>query len=715
MSDRDDFFLPFRKLRLLFFLMTGFIPCFAQNNPVITNPLFEERAESAGGGDESTDNNAFVTELAFFLKHPINLNTTKKEELQLLYLLTDIQIDLLLTHIEKNGSLILIYELQAIEGFDLQTIQQLLPYVYVGDQVSRSSLSKKELWKNGEHTFRLRYAQILEKQAGFRPVDSMQIYKNPNSRYLGSPQKVLASYRYAYGKRIRFGMTAEKDQGELFFKQNPQFNKNWYAPALQGKLHSGFDFYSMHLFLQEVKMIHALVLGDYNISFGQGLTAWSGFSFGKSSDMLVAKKTAAGIRPFTTADENRFMRGAATTIRLNKTAFTIFYSRKKVDASLADTLGNGNLSSIASILQTGIHSTPQELNNKHTATQITYGGNVTYNKKRCNVGITFMHDQLNLPDRMHSSSYYKLKKGNPQYPVHIGLDYQFIIRNALFFGETSGDRNAAIATVNGLFISLDPRLSFTVVHRYYAKTYENKFSNAFGEAASSNEKGLYMGISVNPCPFLKVNACYDRFEFPWLRYQVDAPSKGNDLEVQLLYSPSKKLNYAFRVRQNKKEKNASVKSPLSLLGSMQSENYRFTITHTLSQAIKVRNRVEWIHVKSPTEIQEGYIIYQDVVYKHPRNSFSATVRYALFQTDGYDSRLYEYENDVLGSNSIPSFYDRGSRFYILFNYSLTKHIELWLRYAQTFYDNKDVISEGTLMEIQGNTKSEIKAQLQVKW
>lgn len=118
--------------------------------------------------------------------------------------------------------------------------------------------------------------------------------------------------------------------------------------------------------------------------------------------------------------------------------------------------------------------------------------------------------------------------------------------------------------------------------------------------------------------------------------------------------------------------------------------------------------------KREAETQTGYLIYQDIFYK-PGSSFSATLRYALFQTDSYDSRLYEYENDIPGSYSIPSFYDRGSRSYILLNYSVTKYVEMWLRYAQTFYDNKEVISEGSLSEIQGNTKSDIKVGVKVKW
>ena len=68
-----------------------------------------------------------------------------------------------------------------------------------------------------------------------------------------------------------------------------------------------------------------------------------------------------------------------------------------------------------------------------------------------------------------------------------------------------------------------------------------------------------------------------------------------------------------------------------------------------------------------------------------------------------------------GAYSIVSHYYRGSRFYIMLDYNLTRRIEIWLRYSQTYYDNKSIISEGSLTEIQGNTKSEVKAQVRFKF
>lgn len=669
--------------------------------------ILENNAEQTQ--QEDADYSALVDELLYYSTHPIHLNHTNRETLQALQVLTDIQITNLFIHIEKNGPLLIIYELQAIEGFDLQTIQRILPYITVQDESNAIPINRKNLIHNAEQTFTLRYGQVLEKQLGFMPIDSIGIYKSPNARYIGSPQKIVARYQYAYGNVIRFGITAEKDQGELFFKNKQAFKYNWYDQSLNGNQRNGFDFYSAHLFVHNLKHIQTLAIGDYQVAFGQGLTAWSGMAFGKSSEILYTKKSANYIRPYTSVDENKFMRGIATSINFKKITFTTFYSHKAVDANITDTLENGATAVVSSLQQTGSHATPSEIADKHAIHQTFYGGNISYNSKRVTVGITAIHNHLDAMLQPTTSSYNQFEKAKSN--LNIGVDYNFILHNINFFGETSHSQNGGIAFLNGLFISLDPRLSFTVLHRSYQRNYQNTMNAAFAEAAGANEKGIYMGIAAALTTALSFNAYYDRFEFPWLKYQVDAPSRGNDCSMQLTYTPSKKWNAALRINHRNKQKNGNESIGMNSLVPVMYTNYRFSISYLISPSFKLRNRVEVVNYKMNVSKQSGYLLYQDILYNKPGKAFSATLRYALFQTDGYGSRLYEYENDIPGAYSIPNYSDRGSRFYILLNYRINKHLECWLRYAQTVYDNKEIISEGSLSEIDGNTKSDVKVQV----
>jgi len=124
----------------------------------------------------------------------------------------------------------------------------------------------------------------------------------------------------------------------------------------------------------------------------------------------------------------------------------------------------------------------------------------------------------------------------------------------------------------------------------------------------------------------------------------------------------------------------------------------------------LRNRVEmvWFDKKGTGE-QHGYMLYVDGVLRPMMKKYSGSVRLAYFETEGYESRLYAYENDVLYSFSIPVFYDKGYRYYINLNYDLSKKLTIWMRWAQTIYNNKERIGTG-LDEIAGNKRTEVKIQ-----
>jgi len=90
------------------------------------------------------------------------------------------------------------------------------------------------------------------------------------------------------------------------------------------------------------------------------------------------------------------------------------------------------------------------------------------------------------------------------------------------------------------------------------------------------------------------------------------------------------------------------------------------------------------------------------------------MRFQYFETGGYDSRIYAFENDVMYSFSIPVFYDKGFRYYINTNYDVNKKCTAWIKWERTFYTNKTLIGSG-LDEIKGNKKSGIRVELLYKF
>ncbi len=82
-------------------------------------------------------------------------------------------------------------------------------------------------------------------------------------------------------------------------------------------------------------------------------------------------------------------------------------------------------------------------------------------------------------------------------------------------------------------------------------------------------------------------------------------------------------------------------------------------------------------------------------------------------TTGYDNRLYLYERDVSLAFSFPAYDGVGIRRYALVQYKINHSMDIWVRWANTQYADRDTI--GTAGEsIAGNLKNDVKLQLRVR-
>lgn len=678
-----------------------------QENENKKNQIIEQRieiiAELTGG--EDLDFTTLFDELSNYYDNPINLNNTTREELRELMLLNDFQINNLFKHLNENGKLISIYELQSIASWDLQTIQNVLPFVYVTDNFSTPKLSFKILFKEGKHEWFWRWQRILETQKGFLPVSDSILQLKPNAKYYGSPDRIYTRYRFRFGTNVSWGFTGEKDAGEQFFK---------------GYQKQGFDFYSAHFFLRNMGKIKALALGDYQVSFGQGLTFATGLAFGKSANTLGIKRSQLNLRPYTSVDENQFMRGAAITYAVLKNIeLTAFYSSMKVDGNrvenqTGDTLENiSDDNIIISSLQTsGFHRNPGELADRKIIQFTHYGGHIAYKTRKLNAGVTGVYSVLG-GQYNRNLSYYNQFDFNRSSNLVLGTDYNWIYKNFNFFGELSRSENGGTAHSHGVIASLSSNFAIITQYRNYSKNYQTLFANAISEGSRPvNEKGIYTGFEAKLSSQFFLNAYLDIFQSDWLRYQVDAPSSGKEYLAQLTWRPSRKIEAYMRMRYVEKQVNTDDRTTtLRYTESRTQQNIRFNITYKVNDWLTLRNRFEMLEFTQPSKTSEnGYLLYQDIMYKALSSPISITLRYAVFDTDGYNSRIYAYENDVLYVFSVPAYYYRGSRGYLLLRYQHKKWFDIWLRYGIWLYNNRSSIGSG-LDEIQGNRRSDIKIQI----
>jgi hypothetical protein len=93
------------------------------------------------------------------------------------------------------------------------------------------------------------------------------------------------------------------------------------------------------------------------------------------------------------------------------------------------------------------------------------------------------------------------------------------------------------------------------------------------------------------------------------------------------------------------------------------------------------------------------------------SKLSLNARLQFFETDGYNSRLYAYENDVLYSFSIPPFSGKGYRSYLNVNYDITRRLTTWFRIAYSKYPGQTSIGSGN-DEIAGDQRTDYRVQVQ---
>lgn len=652
---------------------------------------------------ESVDLTDVIAQLSYYYDRPLNLNSANVEELQSLNLLTDIQINDLMLHRKLFGKLISIYELQSLTYWDMETIMNVLPFVKVDDKLDQLHVSLKEMFKYGKFEAYFRYQRILEDKAGYEDVPD-SILEESNSYYYGNPDRYYSRLRFSYRTNLSFGITAEKDPGEEFFRGS------------QAK--TGFDFYSAHAFYKGGKYLKAIALGDYQIQIGQGLNLWSGYAFGKTADVTNVKRSANPIRPYTSVDETRFLRGAAVDLGYKDFSLTLFGSYKGVDATLVEATDTLELEdvTVSSVNLSGLHRTNSEIARKDALNEIIYGGNLRYEKNQLTLGVAGVYqgyDRLFARDTMPYNQFDFRGRGT----VGISADYSYVFRNFSFFGELSRTTHSGgFANIHGVLFSLDRYVSMSLIYRDYNRDYQTFYNAGFAEGSrTQNEKGIYAGLKTNLSRSFFINSYVDIFKFPWLRYQVDAPSEGHEIMIQPTYKPSRSLEIYARFREQLRQKNSrETDGTISPIEDVLQRNYRINFNYKVSDAVRLKSRIEYVTVDRPSVGQEDGIIFtQDILFKPKSFPLDVSLRYALFDTDSYDTRIYTYENNALYVFSVPAYFYRGSRAYVLVRYTFLRRFDLWVRYAQNIYINRTVQGSGA-EEILGNTRSELTVQLRIK-
>jgi hypothetical protein len=165
------------------------------------------------------------------------------------------------------------------------------------------------------------------------------------------------------------------------------------------------------------------------------------------------------------------------------------------------------------------------------------------------------------------------------------------------------------------------------------------------------------------------------------------------------------------MREESKLRNTGIAENLYTTSQGLKRSYCFNIDYGASESIRFKTRVQLSTYTIGNRTTGGMVALQDVSFNWQR--FSMATRYALFDTDDYDNRIYVYEQDAYLSFSFPAYYGKGLRNYFLLQFKASQRIDLYARFAHTQYIDRNVI--GSAGEtIQGNTRNDVKFQARIR-
>ncbi len=649
----------------------------------------EALAEDGAAGDPTV----LLEALADLRANPLDVNAATAEELAQIPAFSPLLAQAIVAFRAVNGPFASLPEVQRVAGVTADVYLDARPYLRIGARVEGEAPrpspyplvpSVREVAGGLRYTLTQRVQRRLDTPAGFLGPDSARTFA-------GSPERLYTRLQARFRRQVSLNVTLEKDPGEPFgFDGQP-----------------GYDFASAHVGLTGVGRLDALVVGDYAAEFGQGLVLWRASGFGKGPDAARGPiRSGRGLRPYGSVEENRFFRGAAATLALSPSVYvSAFASRRRLDASFVRpdslALADGVVTGLGA---DGLHRTATERARKDALGETLVGGAAEYRigggRVGGRVGAVGYRARFDAPlvagDRPYEAFDFE---GDGATMASVYADVR--TRTIQGFGEVARAPSGAVGALGGVAADLGGGTEALVLARHYPRDFVTLHGYPFGErnGTGQNESGVYGGVRLRPGPALTVAAYVDAYRFPWLRFGVPRPSRGTEVLGFVEYRPRRWLRVYLQGRSEAREAGTEVRGRLfgSAVGGLMEEtrqSLRLHAEYDANRRLRLRARIEGVRfLDGSDEAQAGVLFYQDVRWQ-ALGPLRLDARLTLFDTDGFDARVYQFENDLTGVFAIPALSGRGARAYLLATLTPLDGLTVQAKLAATVFEDVARISSG---------------------
>lgn len=581
-------------------------------------------------GEETSGQADVLDQLEYLKAHPIDLNTATVKDLEQIPWLTPPQAQAIVDYRRRKGVFTSVEELLLVEGIDPELWARITPLVRAKQKVRTHLLSGR--WR----------VRVLGPNPHTIIRDRLS-------------QKVYTRVDFSVKGKIGASLIWEKDA---------------YEEQLD-------DLAVGSLSLESVGFMDRLIIGNYGLEFGQGLVLWSRWGLSKSSEVISPlKKRGRGAIPYTSVDEVCPFQGISAVASFGVVKCGFFWSRTRLDANLNPD------GTVSSLYHSGLHRTDAELLKKDALGERLYGGHCSLYRGGSGVGVTFYraHFGRRFNNLDYERNYFTFRGSSLSV---YSLSGDFYLFNLNLFGEVARSAGSGQGLVMGV-ISNFGKLELATLIRSYDPDFYSLHGYGFADrnGRCQNEVGALVGFVYRPFRGTRLKLYFDQFRHPWRGYNRIMPTNGEDAFAQLEHRPIKGLKITLRGRAQKEE----VPGEGNKVTPRRQSNLRTQLDWRPYPDLDISGRLEkmWVEYESLPKEEEGELLFVGFRIK-PTKALSLWGRLIFFDTPSYDSRVYEYENDLPGVMSNVALFGRGRRWFLLVGYKVTDRLQVWTKYSCTSY------------------------------
>ncbi|KAK3582292.1 hypothetical protein CHS0354_023831 [Potamilus streckersoni] len=583
-------------------------PSIVQMDRQITDSVTTDSAQIIREDSQSEE----LEEINYFIKNKVSINTASKSDLQKLPLLTGSDVEKILALRKTKARLteldvrVLLGDRHAGEVLAMLSFEELI----YEEPKWLVAVKKGELWKQVEFEYLSRFHTDF----------------TSNANESGAPFGLYNRMQLRISENLFISALIEKDPGEELF----------------------WDFYSLSLEISNIYNLKKLVIGDFNLRFGQGLIIKTGsFSLKNVEFLPVGVMLKRELLSYTSATERNFFRGVACEAAFERFKIIGFYSNVGQDAM---TLDDGTFTGVS---VTGSHVTSTEIVRRNNLIEQSYGGRMVYEPfigtAFFNVAVSVLRTEYSLLFQFQNSFDAPLLTSH--HLTNVGTDFLMMLGASRFYGEFAMlVETISFAGIIGFVSEVTDDFSIEAVFRHSQGSYFSpKGSSLVSQSqVGKGEFGILASFAVKLFSFVSVKSLIDISWQPTGSKTSLSQAIGSNFQLKAEADFNKQITLRIYLQRKGSETNQTYTTQtFGEYDIISGENYwrsRAELEFQPVSDISLKTRVEIKVAQNNASVHSfGWLFYQQVDLFILKRKIKILTRGMVFNTNSSESGIYTYE------------------------------------------------------------------------